>query len=317
MPLLAQEALPKADFSELRQDTSAIKVQKVIDPLTFIGTNGTIYKLSELDVPGLDTGGSEAVEQATKKVTELLADQDVKAYVTKDQTTGRQNRMGQTLIQAERKKDGVWIQGQLVADGLARVRTTPSNAEMAKQLYALEQSARAQKKGLWANPDYGIYGIDLISPKANSFVLVEGRVFSISNRNNETFLNFGADWRKDFTIGVSPDMRREIAKKGINFAALAHKQVRVRGFIEDRNGPFITLDHPEQLEVLDGTLPIIEKPQMAGGMKSFKTPEKPKTPEIKEPDAPTISKKDGEDKNDPTPVSEIIPEVLKTFKGNQ
>jgi micrococcal nuclease len=287
-------AQPDGNYSELRPDTTAVKVQKVIDPLTFLGTNGTIYKLSGLDVPGLDTGGSDIVEQATRKTTELIAEQDLKVYITKDQTKGRQNRMGQTLIHAERKKDNLWIQGQLVADGLARVRTTPSNPEMSKQLLALEETARAGKKGLWADPQYGVYGVDLISSKANSFVIVEGRVFSVANRNNETFLNFGPDWKKDFTIGISPEMRRQISKQGLNFAALVKRTVRVRGFIEDRNGPFITLDHPEQLEIIGGTIPTLKSAQTGGttgGMRSFKTPEKPVTPEINKPEPPTADGK--------------------------
>ena len=290
MPLRAQEALTKTDFPELKAETVQVKVRNIIDPLTFIATNDTVYKLSGLDIPGLDTGGSDIAEQATKKVTELIGEQDLKVYVTKDQAKGRQNRMGQTLIQAERKKDGLWVQGQLVADGLARVRTTPSNPEMSRELLALEGAARSSKKGLWADPQYGVYGIDLISPKANSFVLVEGRIFSVSNRNNETFLNFGQDWRKDFTIGISPEMRRQISKQGLNFAALTKKSVRVRGFIEDRNGPFITLDHPEQLEVIGGSIPAL-KPVHTGGMGSIKAPAKPAAPEIEKPEPPTADGK--------------------------
>lgn len=310
MPLQAQEALANPDFQELKAETVQVKVQKVIDPLTFISTNDTIYKLSGLDVPGLDTGGSDIVEQATKKVTELIADQDLKVYVTKDQTTGRQNRMGQKLVQAERKKDSLWIQGQLVAEGLARVRTTPANPEMARQLLALEESARSASKGLWADPQYGVYGIDLISPKANSFVIVEGRIFSVSNRNNETFLNFGQDWKKDFTIGISPEMRRQISKQGLNFAALVKKNVRVRGFIEDRNGPFITLDHPEQLEVIGGTIPAL-KPVRTSGMGTIKAPTKPTAPEIEKPIAPGADTK-AEAKKESTPA-DLLDQGMKAL----
>lgn len=281
-----KEALAaRVNFADLRPEAVAVKVQTVIDPITFLGSNGTLYRLSGLDVPGLETGGSDIVSQATKRTLELLKDQELKLYVTKDQMTGRQNRMGQSLVQAERKKDGLWIQGQLIADGLARVRTTPSNPEKAKDMLALEASARTQKKGLWANKDYAILTPETVTSKANNFAIVEGRVFSVASRNNETFLNFTNDWKKDFTIGVSSETRRQFSKAGVNFAALAHKNVRVHGFIEDRNGPFISLDHPEQLEILSATLPEISTPN-APGMKSTKAFNKPKAPEIEEPEAP-------------------------------
>lgn len=285
-------ATAKVDFSELRPETKTIKVQKVIDPVTFIAEDGTVYKLTGIDVPGAADGSSEIAGLATKELSTLLDGQDIKAYLTKDQTKGRQNRMGQNLIQAERRKDGVWIQGKMLSDGLARVRTTPSNTELLKSMLALETAARTEKKGLWADQRYAVLTPGTVQAGRNEFAIVEGRVFSIATRNNETFLNFAIDWKKDFTIGLSSEMRREMAKAGINYANLAHKNVRVRGFIEDRNGPFISLDHPGQLEILDATLPAIAAPATG----SFKTPEAPKapdieTPEITEPAAPTPPKR--------------------------
>ena len=266
----AKETLPvRTKFSELRPENVPVKVQAVVDPLTFLGSNGTIYRLAGLDVPGLESGGSDFVTQATKRTTELLKDQELKLYVTKDQTTGRTNRMNQSLVQAERRKDNIWIAGQLVADGMARVRTTPSNPEMARDLLALETAARTEKTGLWADPQYAVQTPDSITAKANSFAIVEGRIFGVATRNNETFLNFTNDWRKDFTIGATADVRRQFAKAGINLAALAHKNVRVRGFIEDRNGPFISLDHPAQIEIIGAALPDITSPRTPG-MKAMK-----------------------------------------------
>jgi endonuclease YncB( thermonuclease family) len=282
----ANAVLPRTDFSELQLDTKAVKIQKVVDPLTLLAGDSTIYKLTGLDIPGLESGTSDIPAQAMKELTELLAGQEIRVYLTKDKTRGRLTRLNQTLIHAERKKDNLWIQGRLVADGLARVRTTPANPEMARELLALEELARAKKKGLWADPEYSVLTPDTAATKKNSFQIVEGRVFSVSTRNNETFLNFTHDWRKDFSIGIPSEMRRDLSKKSIDPMSLAHKSVRVRGWIEDRNGPFITLDHAQQLEILGSALPPIEKPAIQG-LRTFKTPA---PPEVEKPASPVMEK---------------------------
>ena len=281
----ANAVLPKVDFSELQPDIKAVKIQKVIDPLTLLATDGTIYKLTGLDIPGLENGTSDNATQAMKGLTEFLTDQDITIYQTKDRTRGRQTRLGQSLVHAERKKDHLWVQGWLIANGFARVRTTPANPEMARDLLALEESARGQKKGLWADPQYAILTPEAAVTKKNSFQIVEGKVFSVSTRNNETFLNFTPDWRKDFTIGILPEMRRDLSKRSIDPMSFAHKSVRVRGWIEDRNGAFISLDHAQQLELPGATLPPLQK-SASRGMKSFKAPappEKPEPPVVKQP----------------------------------
>jgi hypothetical protein len=64
------------------------------------------------------------------------------------------------------------------------------------------------------------------------------------------YLNFGNDWRSDFTISIDRKDVRAFAAAGIDLKGLAGKRVRVRGWIEWRNGPMIAATHPEQLELL-------------------------------------------------------------------
>ena len=65
------------------------------------------------------------------------------------------------------------------------------------------------------------------------------------------FLNFGADWRTDFTATLASKDRRTFLAAGIDPMTLDGRRVRVRGWLYDRNGPAIDLTHPEQLEILD------------------------------------------------------------------
>ena len=181
----------------------------------------------------------------------MALDQNVRLYMTQDRNVGRKNRMGHYLFHVVLDKDESWVQGVLVRLGLARVRSDKSNPEAIRDLYELEKKARAEKLGLWAFDDYKIKTPESVKDHKNSFQIVEGTVYSAARKQNNIFLNFENDWRKDFTIGISPSDIRVFNRKGINPLNLNGKKIRVRGWIRDYNGPYMELDHPERLEVLN------------------------------------------------------------------
>ncbi len=65
------------------------------------------------------------------------------------------------------------------------------------------------------------------------------------------YLNFGADWKTDFTVTVAPRDRRLFDDAGIDPGAFAGARLRVRGWVKQYNGPMIEVTHPEQIEVLE------------------------------------------------------------------
>jgi hypothetical protein len=83
-----------------------------------------------------------------------------------------------------------------------------------------------------------------------TFQIVEGWVAAIGGTRRELFLNFGRDWRWDFTAAVDlrrlPDRDATVSR----LKALEGRYVRVRGWIEKRNGPFIELAAPDVIEEL-------------------------------------------------------------------
>ncbi len=97
----------------------------------------------------------------------------------------------------------------------------------------------------------------------STFQIVEGRVEAIAEVRGAVYLNFGSDWRDDFTAGVVRGRKAaKVANPAFDASALKGKRVRVRGWIERRNGPFIEIVHPGQIEVLDGGgAPLSPAPQ--------------------------------------------------------
>lgn len=142
---------------------------------------------------------------------------------------------------------------EFVKAGLARVDSFSDNRACVEALLAEEAEARAAKRGIWNSWAYRVLdAIDTekLSRLSHSYQLVEGVVAETGEANGRVYLNFNKDWRTDFTIAIEPKDLPSFGAAGLDLNALKDKRVRVRGWLEWRNGPMIAADHPEQLELL-------------------------------------------------------------------
>ncbi|MCB1555808.1 MAG: thermonuclease family protein [Alphaproteobacteria bacterium] len=248
------ETLP--DFSSLRLITTA-QVSDVIDPLRVRLTDGTIVQLAGLDVPDLDPHEPGKNAQAAQLyLSDRLKNKQIRLYQTKDPEKGRTNRMGYALGHLVLKGDGedkddLWINGTLLEMGFARLFPGPRNPEMATAMIDRENHARLSKQGLWADSAYRLLTPDTAAERMDDWGIVEGTVFSIATVKNTVYLNFGPDWRTDFTIVVESAIRKAFGKQGIDLFTLQGKTLRVHGWLERYNGPAIKLSDPAWLEILE------------------------------------------------------------------
>lgn len=265
LPSAARAASPPAKeekdagiFSELINMGEA-KVEAVIDPLTIRLSGGKTIRLAGLDYPDLDPyAPGPLAETAQKILTDFLLGKHVTIFQTKNPKTGRMTRMGHEIAHLTRKPDGIWVQGMLLGLGLARVRTERTNPEMTTPLYELENSARQEKLGLWSIEAYSIATPDTIAARTGTFQIVEGQILTVSRKQNRIYLNFGTNWRKDFTISIAPDSLRTFRTAGVNPLDWSGKTVRVRGWVGSYNGPYIEIDHPQPVQVIE-TAPQTEE----------------------------------------------------------
>ena len=87
--------------------------------------------------------------------------------------------------------------------------------------------------------------------------LVEGKVLKAARIKGRVYLNFGDDWKTDFTVTIGVPARRMFREAGTDPLSLEGKRIRVRGWLKRYNGPMIAATHPEQIEVVanqDATL---------------------------------------------------------------
>jgi micrococcal nuclease len=131
--------------------------------------------------------------------------------------------------------DGRSVQGEMVAAGLARARFLPGESECFQSLLAGEKPARDGRLGLWGGQQTAIAETDdpSLLQRTGLYAVVEGRLVSVGHGAPMTFLDFGRDYRRDFTVMLSPQVAKGLAAAGVAVDELTGKRVRVRGVIED------------------------------------------------------------------------------------
>jgi len=146
-------------------------------------------------------------------------------------------------------QDGVWVQGALLAEGMARVYSFRDNRFRVKEMLRHERAARAARRGIWGHPYYRIIDAEEAPGFIGSFQLIEGTVAGVAVVAERLYINFGTDWRSDFTVTFSPQDRRLLERAGFDYVGLKGQRIRVRGWLKSYNGPMIEATHPEQIEV--------------------------------------------------------------------
>lgn len=76
---------------------------------------------------------------------------------------------------------------------------------------------------------------------------VSGMVHEVAVKKQMAYINFGADWKNDFTIYIPRTTLKQLDTEWLR--TLKGKSVRVRGFLHDYYGPRITLLEPAMMEV--------------------------------------------------------------------
>jgi hypothetical protein len=127
------------------------------------------------------------------------------------------------------------------------------DAACARALLAEEQAARAAKLGLWGEAYYVISKAEdpaEVLKDRGRFALVEGKVLSVRESGGTIYVNFGRRWSDDFTVTIAKRNERAFAAAGLQPKSLAGRRVRIRGWIEERGGPWVDAARPEQIEIV-------------------------------------------------------------------
>jgi micrococcal nuclease len=157
-----------------------------------------------------------------------------------------EDRYGRVTAQAY-AANGRWVQEEMLWQGLARVATTGDHRAWAGELLKIERAARTHRVGLWANPEYAMRTPEQAARLVDTWQIVEGVVLAAREQRGSYYLEFGEDRARDLAVRIPAGVAKEMEADPATFAG---RKVRVRGWIGKSIGPFVALDHAEQLELV-------------------------------------------------------------------
>lgn len=232
----------------------AAQVTDVVDGDTVVLDDGMKVRLLGIDTPEMGyydkskkyiKDPAPKAEAATKYLKQLILGKECNLQFAEEKID-RHNRV---LAYLYRDSDGLFLNQQMLVEGLAVISFYPPNLKYRKKFGDLQKGARLARKGIWS---LGVVSADDAYKHLTELRTVRGRVKSVYMARNFFYINFGDDYKKDFTIGI--------VKKNLKYFEnlpeaidkwYTGKTIEVTGRVYDRNGPYIQVALPEQIITLD------------------------------------------------------------------
>lgn len=257
LPMARAEAQNPAPSSCRFAPAGSGKVRAIADGRSFTLEDGREIRLAAVEIPHLPGPG----ETGTKATAGLAARAALESMIAGQNVELRQNdmatdRYGRTsaLVYLQREGSQESVAHAMLAKGFARVSAHVGERPCADELLARERAAREAKLGLWGEAYYVIVaaesGAELVAERGH-FMLAEGRVWSVRESGGTIYVNFGRQWSQALTMTILKRNERMFAAAGIEPKKLENRRVRVRGWVEERNGPRIEASRPEQIEIAE------------------------------------------------------------------
>lgn len=233
-------------------DYRAVKVKAVIDGDTIILVDNQKVRYIGIDTPEIflktDTGYEYDPKPFAKKAREFNRQMVEGKVVRLEFDVEKKDKYRRLLAYCF--VDGNLVNVQLLRNGLAMLYTSVPNIKYVDLLVSAQQEAREDGLNLW-QPDR-IIPQEKAAEYIGELASVEGRVLKVKMTNSAVYLNFGRDFRKDFSVVIFKDDLRLFNERKIDLEKdYQGRLVRVSGLIKEYNGPEIIVRHPAQIEVIE------------------------------------------------------------------
>lgn len=217
---------------------------EAVDTFTAAELPGKSFRLADIAfVPGYDDAARAWLEQASANKVSItpLAEQP--------------DFLGRIPVRIQGEGVGDW-RAELLAAGLAML--VPESGQDVSELIRIEDTAIKNQSGIWSDlgpetayymraHDTGAENIPTARDAIGRFAVIDGTIRSIEHQEWRSYLNFGSNWREDFTIALDATVR-DVVVNGEDFQDILQdwvgQEIRVRGVIENRGGPYIALENP-------------------------------------------------------------------------
>jgi endonuclease YncB( thermonuclease family) len=223
-------------------------VAAVTDGRTIRLADGRDIKLAGIEVPQPASDTGHAARTSRTALEHLVLGKAVSLTAPSDAT----DRYGRISAFAFVNGSETPVQYKLLAQGQARVSALVLDSACLQALRSEEEKARDGRIGLWGEPGYSVRAAadgPAIRSQQGRFSVAEGRVVSVRDSGGTIYVNFGRRWSEALTVTILKRHERSFAAAGIEPRTLEGRMVRIRGYVDVRNGPVIEVTRPEQIEV--------------------------------------------------------------------
>lgn len=193
--------------------------------------------------PGPDRHEAMADTAPIRAAARVLADLALGRVLRVDLSDPAQDRHGR--LRARVAVGGADLAESLCAAGMVRVFPEPgAEPDRIAALIGAETRARMTGKGFWSDGYFAVQAADPPDFAVDRFEIVSGIVRKVTPVGDRDHLEFGPDWRIDFTAGLDRSLRRALAARGGPVDTLPGRAVTVRGWLRSWNGPFMEIRDP-------------------------------------------------------------------------
>ena len=234
------------------------KVHSAVDGRSFLLDDGREIRLPGIDVPPAPRAGeSGAAAEAGIAARAALHAMLAGAQVELRQGAPAIDRYGRILAQAYFMREGARKSAalEMLASGFAWVSLPMAEPGCAKALLAQEASARKDKLGVWGEAAYAVIGAESLAEllaRRGHFTIAEGKVVTVRESGGTIYVNFGRLWSQALTVTIWKRNEGTFVAAGVDPRRLPNLRVRVRGWMEERNGaPRMEAFRPEQIEIAE------------------------------------------------------------------
>jgi endonuclease YncB( thermonuclease family) len=234
----------------------ARSVVRVVDGETVTLDDGTELRLIGALAPrALDAdaepGAWPMESAATEALRALVLGKSIEIRFARERLDRYERLQAQAfLIEGGARR---WVQGALLQQGLARAYALAGDRNCGGELLAAERPAREAGRGLWAEAAYQVRSADdpaVLLRYRTTFQIVEGAIVRVGVTSGSIYLNFDRNWRRGFSASLRRDDSALLGAYASNPKSLEGLTVRVRGWIDQRDGaPVIDLSAGGLVEV--------------------------------------------------------------------
>lgn len=234
-----------ASFCSIKDIPPEYAVRNVVDGDTLRLQDNRRVRLVGIDAPEMGGRGRTAepyAVKATRRLTALVkANNNKVSLVVAEQSHDRYGRVLAHLY----NRDGVNLEEQLVAEGLAYHVVLAPNIALAACLAQAERSARQRRVGLWKTATY----LPAEELTRGGFTLLQGRIQKVERNRGGVWLELG----HSVTVHIPLNALHYFSND--SFAQWQGRTVKTRGWVTERKGQQskyaqwrLTVSHPSMLE---------------------------------------------------------------------